>query len=216
MAEVVIAARGGDRAKQRLAGVLDGAARAALTRAMLADMLDAVQAAPGVTRVWVVTPTAELARLAAEVGAGVVLEARGQGLTAAYGLARRAIARARPEAVVAFLPGDLPLLESGDIAALLAEHRPGGAVLVPAKADGGTGALVLAAGAPFAFACGPDSLGRHASAAADAGLTPRLAALDNLAFDLDRPADLATLGASGRGGPHLRALLGALTLEAAR
>ena len=43
---VIIAARGGEEAKSRLAGRLDPRQRAALAEAMLADMLDALAGCP--------------------------------------------------------------------------------------------------------------------------------------------------------------------------
>ncbi|MDP1632674.1 MAG: 2-phospho-L-lactate guanylyltransferase [Caulobacter sp.] len=206
MAEVVIAVRGGPDAKSRCGGRLDPAQRAALTGAMLADMLEAALAAPGVGRVWVMTPTSELAAQAARAGAAIILEPRALGLSAAFEHARAAIARVRPGSVVALLPGDLPLLDPAELAALIAGHREGEVILAPAEGDGGTGAIVLTASAQFPFACGQDSLVRHAAAAAAAGFTPRVVVAPSLAFDLDRPADIETL-LSRTGGARTRALL---------
>jgi 2-phospho-L-lactate guanylyltransferase len=214
MAEVVIAVRGGPDAKSRCAGVLGPAARAALTRAMLADMLEAVLGAPGVDRVWVMTPTPELAALAARAGAGVISEPRAEGLSAAFERARAAIAKVRPESLVLLLPGDLPLLQSADIARLLAAHQHEDVLLVPSHSDGGAGALLLAATARFPFACGPGSLQGHAAAARAAGLTPRIVAAPSLAFDLDRPADIETL-LSRAGGACTRSLLARLPADEA-
>ena len=215
MAEVVIAVRGGPDAKSRCAGLLDPALRAALTRAMLSDMLEAALRAPGAERVWVMTPTAELAALAARAGASIILEPRAQGLSAAFEHARAAIAKVRPGSLLALLPGDLPLLDPADLATLFAAHHDGDVILAPAQADGGTGAIVLTAGKPFAFACGLGSLEAHAAAARAAGLNPRVLAAPSLAFDLDRPGDVDTL-LSRTGGAHTRALMsGLLASEAA-
>ena len=217
MAEVVIAVRGGPDAKSRCAGLLDPARRAALTQAMLTDMLEAALRTPGVQRVWVMTPTADLAALAARADAAIILEPRAEGLSAAFEHARAAIAKLRPNAVLALLPGDLPLLDPADLAALLAAHREGDVLLAPAEADGGTGAIVLTAAARFDFACGLGSLEAHAAAARAAGLNPRIVAAPSLAFDLDRPADVETLlartGGARASGARTRALLSAPTAD---
>jgi 2-phospho-L-lactate guanylyltransferase len=206
MAEVVIAARGGTQAKQRCAAALDPGARALLTSAMLADMLEAVGRTHGVTRAWVVTPTADLAALAARMGAAIIFESKAQGLNAAFDRARSAVFRVRPNALLALLPGDLPLLDPNELSASIADFQAGEAILAPAKADGGTGAIVLAASSPMSFAWGPESFGRHIEASRAAGLRPRILASASMAFDLDRPEDFQTLlGCAG--GARTRDLL---------
>jgi len=205
-AMVVIAVRGGASAKGRCAPVLDLQGREALTAAMLGDMLEAVSGAAGVSGAWVVTPTAELAELAASFGATPILEPEALGLGEAFTTARRTIADRDPNAMTVLLPGDLPRLDPVELAAVVASWRPGEAVLAPAKADGGTGAILIDAVTPFSFAYGPGSLQRHVASARAAGLSPRLIETPGLAFDLDQPADIASLLALPGAG-RTRALL---------
>jgi hypothetical protein len=73
-AAVVIAARGGLGAKSRCRGRLHGSQREALVEAMLLDMLQALAGCVAIHRVYVTTPTAALASLAARNGAVVILE----------------------------------------------------------------------------------------------------------------------------------------------
>lgn len=209
MTQVVIAARGGPDAKTRCAAALTSGERAELTRAMLADMLKALAAVPGLAQIWVTTPTDELAMFAIEAGAGVIVEPMGLGLDAAFDRARRFVVNSAPDASLVLLPGDLPLLDPAELGGIITAWRPGEAVLVAAKSDGGTGAMLMAAATCFSFAYGPASLARHQAETCRTGLRPRLVEAPSLAFDLDRPADFAVVMAQAN-GLRTRALLASL------
>ena len=103
MAEVVIAVRGGEAAKSRLSPMLPPAARARLVEAMLEDMLDAAARTPGVSGLWVVTPTADLAATARRRGARVLDEVGDGGLNGAFRQALVAVRQAEPHAAIALL-----------------------------------------------------------------------------------------------------------------
>ena len=210
-AVVVIAARGGPGAKSRCRGRLPGRQREALVEAMLYDMLQALAGCVSVDRVYVTTPTAALARLAARSGAVVILEHGPPDLNRAFSDARRRIAAAAPDCVVALLPGDLPLLDPAEVSACIAAAREGAVVLTPATADGGTGAVVQRADLPLTLAFGADSFRRHCSAAASLGLETRVIEAPSLGFDLDRPEDLDAVGRlrDGRTAALLRGLAAA-------
>jgi 2-phospho-L-lactate guanylyltransferase len=198
-AHVVIAVRGGPNAKSRCADRLDEGEREHLVEAMLGDMLDALAGSTVIRQVHVATPTPSLARLAgARPGVSVILE-QPAGLNAAFENARRRVAAEDPDAALALMPGDLPLLDRTELEAALAQVAPGRVGLVAASADGGTGAVLLPAGTPFAFAFGPDSFNRHLAVARQADLAPFVVDAPSLAFDVDGPLDLDRLAASGRG-----------------
>lgn len=204
-ADVVIAVRGGRSAKSRCAGVLAPGIRERLVEAMLGDMLDAAFMARGVRAVHVVTPTPSLAIFARERGAWVIAEDAATGLNGAFDLARSRIAA---ESALALLPGDLPALDAGELSAVIAAWRPGSVVLVPASADGGTGALVLPASSPLPASFGLDSFARHRAAAEACGLAVTVMDAPSLAFDVDRPADLETAKRlPGRTAALLRSLV---------
>src|SRR4051794_38222928 len=154
---VIIAARGGRDAKSRLAERLDETQRGALAEAMLADMLDALANCPEVDRAYVSTPTADLARIAAQRGAVVMLEPHPLGLNAAFEAARRRLALGDATGHVALLPGDLPRLTPGDLERALVEAQDGSLVIARAASDGGTGAILQPAALTFPLAFGPDS-----------------------------------------------------------
>jgi len=207
---VVVAARGGPEAKSRLAGRLEPLRRAALAEAMLADMLDALAACSVVSRAYVVTPTPELARIAAAAGAVVMLEPAPKGLNAAFDAARQRLSRLDPSGRLALLPGDLPRLTARELADVAAASRDGAVVVAPALSDGGTGAIVQPASLALPLAFGPDSFRRHCAAAAALGATVRSPALPGLGFDVDRPQDLDRLASSraqGRAAALARAFI---------
>jgi len=206
MVQIVIASRAGPAAKTRLAGVMSAPDRAALTEAMLADMLVAL--ADRIGSVWVVTPTEALASLAVRQGARVLRQTEPSGLNGAFDLASRFLAERAPYDPVALLVGDLPLLAVSDLDA--AVGLAGAHDVVRALADGGTGAVVLRAGVRFALAFGRDSFRRHADATSRLGLSTAVVETDSLGLDVDRPEDFAavlTRGPATRTAAFLRARL---------
>ncbi|HXQ14461.1 MAG TPA: 2-phospho-L-lactate guanylyltransferase [Caulobacteraceae bacterium] len=198
MAQAVIAARGGARAKSRCAAVLSAKDREALTAVMLDDMLAALARCDEIAGAWVVTPTAELAQLAAGRGAQVVLQAEPATLNAAFALATARIREIAPYEALMLMPGDLPLLQADDLAAAVHLSRTHAVVLAPSY-DGGTGLLGLRAGVAMASEFGGGSFRRHAAAAARRGLSLALLEATSFSHDVDRPEDLLHVLEEGPG-----------------
>jgi 2-phospho-L-lactate guanylyltransferase len=192
MAQAVIAARGGAKAKSRCGGLLSPADREALTAGMLEDMLATITGCTAVSGVWVVTPTPSLARLAAARGARVVGQGAPDGLNAAFAMAAAIVRERAPYEAVMLMPGDLPALDANDLAAAALLTRSHAVVLAPAL-DGGTGLLGLRAGVALAPQFGPASFARHAASAARQRLSVATLAVTSLSHDVDRPADLLRL-----------------------
>jgi 2-phospho-L-lactate/phosphoenolpyruvate guanylyltransferase len=189
---IVIAARGGG--KSRLAPLLDAAGRAELEAAMLADMLDRLVAWPR----HVVTPSPTLKAVARASGAAILTDP-GEGLNGAFAAARAGLGGA-----MLAMPGDLPAVTDGDVATMAALLAPDRVIVVP-TGDGGTGAVLLPPGMPFAFAFGPDSFARHRAGP----VTP--IALPGLSLDIDTPADadaFLRLSVPGRTREVLTAAIG--------
>lgn len=179
--------------KERLAPVLTPEQREALVRAMLTDVIAALQESGLLRAVAVVSPDTAILSLAAGLGARPIAEpVSGLGLNAALalGLADRAAAGA---AAVLIVPGDLPQMRADDVAVLLAALPAAPCVRAVPAADGGTSALVLRPPNVIAPAFGPDSFARHAAAARAAGAAFQPLTLAALAQDLDRPEDLTRL-----------------------
>jgi 2-phospho-L-lactate guanylyltransferase len=205
MPTLVVPFRGAD-GKRRL-GLPAAADRAAVSRAMLADVVAAC-AAVGPTLV--VTPEPDPV-----AGATVVADpGPDQGAAVEAGLAAAAATVASPRpaadrtpAPVVVVNADLPCVTPADLLALAAAAPPHGLAIALA-ADGTTNALALASAALFTPVYGPGSAARFAA------LGPsRLLELPNLVDDVDTVADLERL--ESRLGRHTRSVLASLRAGAA-
>lgn len=201
-------------AKQRLAGAFTPDFRRLLARAMLCDVLSALREARGLAGFAVISPEPEAGRLVQACGGRWLMESEVRGLNAAVSQAAALLAADGAFGMLV-LPGDLPTVQPNEIARLVDGHTPGrGVSLVPAQDGEGTCGLLVTPPELIAFAYGPSSLMRHAAAAQAIGGEPRLYAADELpgiAFDVDRPEDVARLAGMAAGG-HTRTLLTATCL----
>jgi 2-phospho-L-lactate/phosphoenolpyruvate guanylyltransferase len=181
--------------KSRLAPVLNPGARAGLTLYMMGRVVRALREA-GVGDVCVVSPDPVVLNEALGRDAVPLLQ-RSQGLNPALEEGR-ARALAADASTLLVLPADLPLLEAGDVWAVLeaAGERPG-VVLSPDGARSGTNGLLSRPPDALPFLFGPDSFEAHLRAARGRGLDPRICERPHLAFDLDTADDLARLEQTG-------------------
>ena len=194
MPTIVVPFRG-TNGKRRLAPLPDGA-RAALSVAMLADVLAACTA---VGETYVVTSDEDGARVARELEAIVVADpANSQGAAVTAGLEHAGDGR------VLIVNGDLPCALPEDIRALDEATPEAGLSYVPAQ-DGTTNALGLSHARLFAPLYGPGSAERFRRHAETRGVPAECAAIPNLAADVDALADLERLGP--RVGERTRAVL---------
>jgi 2-phospho-L-lactate/phosphoenolpyruvate guanylyltransferase len=209
-----------DAAKQRLKGALPASARRTLARAMVHDVLDALDHVPGTRRIVVVTAEEPVRALAAARGDVVVddpVEA-GQSEAAVLGIAA---AQRRGAERVLLVPGDCPALWPQEVDAMLRRHGDGpGVVVVPDRHGAGTNALLLAPPDAIAPAFGEGSRRRHLREALDAGFTPAVEPLVSLGLDVDTPDDLTALEAvvqrfEGPFAAHTRAALADLRRQPA-
>ena len=196
--------------KRRLAGLLDGDERAALVRAMLDDVLDALAACPLVDRLVVVSPEADptagspgraVTWLAESVATSAERPAEpaerpADGLNGAL-LTAQAVAARERAARLLILPADLPLLAPSDVAAVLAAGRPPAGergrariVIAPDGASVGTNALLLEPPTALAPLFGADSFHAHVAWAAELGLRYAIVRRPGLLLDVDTPEDV--------------------------
>lgn len=192
---IIVPHRGLERAKTRLAGVLDPPGRAALAERLLRHVLGAALATGH--QVVVISPDAGLEGVVESVGARLAVQ-RGMGLNAGLGQARDEALRDGVE-VLAVLHGDLPDLAPDDITALIGAvrgSRPEVAV-APDAAGSGTNGLALRPPDVMDFHFGPDSLAAHQAAAEQSGAGLTVVRRPGLAFDVDTPQDLAAWLARG-------------------
>jgi len=189
---VVVLVKDFGSAKRRLGPALDPAERSALARTNAAR---AIRAAAAGDRVLVVAGSDEVASLAAELGAEVLVEPRqeGQNVAAQRGIAHATDAGA--EAVL-LLSSDLPLVTKQSVEDLLAAAKglaQPAVMAVPAVGRGGTNALYLNPPHAIGLHFGADSLAsfRREAHAKDARFVIYESA--EMALDLDEPGDLARL-----------------------
>jgi 2-phospho-L-lactate/phosphoenolpyruvate guanylyltransferase len=181
-------------AKQRLAEALGTGSRVALAQAMLVDVLASARRAPGLDGIAVVTSD-RVAESAAAGSRGGVLLLREEGQSGHSAAALLGIRRALADDYdrVLLIPGDTPLVQAAELAALLAGAT--GVVVVPDRHGTGTNALVLSPPDAIEPSFGPGSLERHVAAAEAAGVPCRVEEVPGLGLDVDTPDDLAALSA---------------------
>ena len=187
------------RAKQRLLDHLDRPQRADLVKAMLADVLTALDVAALVERVIVVTGEDRAERIALRHAqrSTTPLEVlrdpddRGHSEAATLGIIR---ALALGASCTALLPGDCPLLDPAELDAALGRMAEGRVAVIPDRHGTGTNGLLLAPGDAIGPAFGPGSCARHLDRAKRAGHDAATEALPSLALDVDTPDDVAAHG----------------------
>jgi len=183
-------------AKQRLAERLASGSRQSLMQAMMSDVLAALRRAHRVDEISVVTadPLAETLAMGDRVSILRDTEQAGQSAAAEIGVRQ---ARARGFERVLLAPGDTPLLDPGEVDALLerCERDDLEAAIVPDRHGSGTNALVLAPPDAMPPAFGPGSRERHEELARARGIRHRVEEVHSLAVDVDTADDLADLAA---------------------
>jgi 2-phospho-L-lactate guanylyltransferase len=160
------------RAKSRLAGVLDGDARADLMLSLMRRVVGACLEAG--LEVCVVSPDPEVHAAARALGADA-LDDGGRDLTGSVELA---LARHAHAPGVAVLAADLPDVTAADVRELIAHASP---LAIAEAPDGTTNAIAASPPSAFRPSYGPGSAARHG------GTRVRLPGLER---DMDDPADL--------------------------
>jgi 2-phospho-L-lactate guanylyltransferase len=180
-----------DRAKGRLSGVLSSMERAAITLAMLEDVLAACTQMPG-WQTWVISPDPAVLQQAARMRARPV-EEEDPGLVAAI---HQVEEEARGAEALAILLGDLPLITPE--ALLSALQTLGSVVAAPDDSDEGTNLLLRRPPDAIPALFGTRSFGKHRDAAEQHDIPFASVAIPELGFDLDRVEDIDTLLADPR------------------
>lgn len=186
---VVIAVKRLNAAKTRLAPVFSAATRESVVLAMLVDTVNAASAVPAVRTVTIVTPDEEAAAAAKELGALVLTDPTPEGhcdpLNNAL-LAAEAMSRVDNANIVA-LQGDLPALQSAELAEAIEAARAQPRSFVADRHSTGTSAL-FSFGVPLDPRFGADSAERHRRS----GALELTGAWPGLRCDIDTPDDLLT------------------------
>lgn len=206
-------------AKQRLGASVADPLRLDLVRAMVGDVLSALQRCASIDLTIVVTNEESVAAAARHQGAIVVADSAEAGQSAAVALG---ISRAHTESAerIVCVPGDCPALDPAELDTVLAANRtaangasPGGLiVIVPDRHGSGTNGLLIAPPHAIAPSFGPGSCERHRELARAAGASCHLERPASLLLDIDTGEDLAVLRERLAGerehAPRTRAVLG--------
>ena len=194
-----------DRAKSRLAEILDPADRKQLAKAMLTDVLATLGRVEGLAGILVVTSDVEVAALATEHDAAVLADPPETGFNEAVQHGMRWLDD-RYHAGAVVVPGDIPFVTVAELDAVLDATRASPVVIVPATRDGGTNLLAIAPPLLMPPAFGPDSFARHVAAAHALGIQPSILRLEVAGHDIDVAADLF-IEAGSSAAPCTRAVM---------
>jgi len=200
----LIPAKGFTNAKHRLAPLLGVVERELLAEAMLRDVLGQVVLSRGLDGVYVVTGDSKVSEIASFLGVHVIREDNERGETQAVVFALSRMRQAGIDTALV-IPGDIPLVRSGDIELLLEQifHHDTNlpfALLTPSHDRMGTNALLLSPPDVIKLGFGYDSFTYHLAQMEAAGLPPRILENEMIALDIDEPEDLERFLAAARGG----------------
>lgn len=206
------------RAKTRLVETIGPPGRAALLRAMLADVLVALDRAREVDRVILVTGEGRAEKVALERAkrSTTMLEVlqepqdHGHSEAATLGIVR---AKALGAECAALLPGDCPLLDPSELDSGLAGFAANTVGVAADRHGTGTNGLFLSPADAIGPAFGPGSCDRHLDRAGRAGWNAELLDIPSLGLDLDTPDDLADLTSLLESEPDRAPITAAALLE---
>ena len=198
-ATVILPVKRFANAKTRVVAEIGPPGRAAMLRAMLADVLVALERSREVERVILVTGEGRAEKVAMERAkrSSTPIEVlrdptdRGHSEAATLGIVR---AKALGAACSALLPGDCPLLEPGELDTALSSLGEGTVGVASDRHGTGTNGLILSPADAIGPAFGPGSCERHLDRGRRAGFEAKLLDVPSLALDLDTPEDLEALG----------------------
>jgi 2-phospho-L-lactate/phosphoenolpyruvate guanylyltransferase len=200
---LIIAVKRLAAAKTRLASVFSVRTRESVVLAMLVDTLTAATRVASLCAVTVITPDDAAAAAAAHLGADVLSDPTPQDhrdpLNNAIMAAERVVVESVPNIVV--LQGDLPALQTQELAEAIAAARQYGRSFVADRLGTGTAAL-FAFGTALDPQFGPDSAARHRRS----GAIELTGAWPGLRCDIDTPGDLAVARRLGVGAATARAI----------
>jgi len=177
-------------AKSRLSPVLSRVERYELESLLLSGLLKALKGAGLLASTHVISSDPEILGLATKSGAGIVREARDNGVNAAVEAGVNALPRPMK---VLVLPSDLPLLRASHLRDILSLSELLQVVIAPSASFNGTNALLFSPKSGYQLSYDNDSFWNHLKAGARKGLSVGVVSKTGLTFDLDTPEDLLEL-----------------------
>ena len=181
-------------AKQRLAPILPQRMRRELAQAMLQDVLVAV-ADFADDDVSLVTSDPIAMEMAASHGFDIIRDNANLSETDAIAMAT-GVCDDRGISTTVIIPGDIPLIEAAELAAIYRNAPQAGSVLVPAHDQRGTNAILRRPAALFPLRFGNDSFLPHLAAAKATNQPCVVLNFPGIGLDVDAPEDLRQLAGS--------------------
>jgi 2-phospho-L-lactate guanylyltransferase len=175
--------------KQRLAPVLGPGERKDLVLAMLRDVLAAVRAVSEFEGVLLVTRSQEVSDLARKYVTDTFMESAGSDHSRAVTEANCYLVDKHRARCSMAISGDIPLVTARDIRRVIAGHDR--VTLVSNESGEGTNAVVSTLPGAITYHFGRGSLKLHTDSAHDAGISPKVLRITNMALDIDEPQDLS-------------------------
>jgi 2-phospho-L-lactate/phosphoenolpyruvate guanylyltransferase len=200
MRVLVVPVKSLERAKSRLSPVLSPPERAALSVVMFEDVLDACLAQHE-WATWVISHDEAVLEIGVRRGARALVE---KGTTLGDAVRQVESELEGRSSELGVILADLPLITSDAVSRTLAVDRRARVVAAPAASDGGTNLLLRRPPSVIPARFGRSSFAKHRWAARRARVPFHEIRLPELAFDLDRPQDLARV-LTEVGNPRTRA-----------
>jgi 2-phospho-L-lactate/phosphoenolpyruvate guanylyltransferase len=180
-------------AKARLSSVLSEDERSALARAMLLDVLAALEGAQNLHGIAIVTDDDEAADIARKAGHRVIPEPEAGGLNGALSHGLQALMNDGAHCVF-IIHGDVPAVTTDEIEQLVGLQTSQPFVTIAhALSDGGTNGMVLSPPDCIPMLYGKDSANKHVSVADQLDVPVEYVSLEGIGLDVDHPEDLAAL-----------------------
>ena len=179
-------------AKQRLAAVLDQAARTELAQAMLYDVVTTLAAWSRRPACALVTSDPFALELARQYDFEIIPDPANPGETGAIEIATRLCVERGVDSTLV-IPADIPLIQATELDQIFAAAPVEGSVLAPAADGRGTNAAFRRPADLFPLRFGNDSFKPHLAAARATGKPCIVLQLPSLALDVDNPEDLQQL-----------------------
>ncbi len=190
------------QAKERLSPLLSSAERQALSAAMLDDVLSALEQVAAIDRIALVTRDRGTAARAGERGIEIIEEGGDGGLTEAIEMAIP-VCIERGASSLAVIPGDIPLLQRGDVDSVIEAGASNDVVIVPSWDSRGTNTVLLHPPDVLPLQFSSWSFFPHVKEAKRGGLAYKVLRLPRVALDVDTPEDLVRLMPQAMGtGSH--------------
>ena len=178
------------KAKERLSSILPQEDRTALAYAMLEDVLKALKGTKLIDRLFIVTMDRRTIEIAGALGIEVIEETEQKGESHSVDYASRICMEKGAESVLV-IPGDAPLITSEDIDSIVEKERDfPSVILIPARDDYGTNAILRKPPDVIPSRFGEDSFRKHMDEARERGIHCDTFRNSRIALDIDHPDDL--------------------------